>query len=192
MRLSRTLSQVSKKLDDIISTLLGNNAPDHKKLAEVYHLSHYLPYKWYDDRNDIYISDTSLGLIFEVMPLVGNSEAMQKELSNIFTQILPEESNIQIMFFASQNIRNDLLNYVYSWQNSFDTLQRLARRCAEFFDTLTSKIALVSLCFAGFSCVYEHKYSDFRISITHLFVSFIMFPHRKDFDNFFIFINLIY
>ena len=69
MRLSRTLSQVSKKLDDIISTLLENNAPDHKKLAKVYHLSHYLPYKWYDDRNDIYISDTSLGLIFEVMPL---------------------------------------------------------------------------------------------------------------------------
>ena len=69
MRLSRTLSQVSKKLDDIISTLLENNAPDHKKLAEVYHLSHYLPYKWYDDRNDLYISDTSLGLIFEVMPL---------------------------------------------------------------------------------------------------------------------------
>ena len=139
MRLSRTLSQVSKKLDDIISTLLENNAPDHKKLAEVYHLSHYLPYKWYDDRNDLYISDTSLGVIFEVMPLVGNSEAMQKELSNIFTQILPEESNIQIMFFASQNIRNNLLNYVYSRQNSSNTLQRLARRRAEFFDTLTQK-----------------------------------------------------
>ena len=160
------LSQISENLNGIISSLLEKKAPSHTNLGEIYHLSDYLPYKWYDERNEIYLTEDSLGIIFEVLPLVGNSEAMQKELSNIFTQILPEESSIQIMFFASQNIKDELDSYVKSREDSSETLYTLAKRRAEHLEKLSGK-----------SKLYPYVLRDFK-----LFIS-INLPFKRSFKE---------
>ena len=51
--------------------------------------------KWYDEEKEVYVSENDVGIIFGVYPLVGNSESMQKELSNIFTINTVENVNIE-------------------------------------------------------------------------------------------------
>lgn len=128
------LSEVKEKINRVISAILEKRERSYTELGEVYHLSEYLPYKWYEEENEIYISENDVGIIFGVYPLVGNSESMQKELSNIFTQILPEESNIQVMFLADKNIKEELDNYVKSREGSGETLEVLAERRAKHLE----------------------------------------------------------
>ena len=133
------MSTISEKIRGLLTRIFNGREPKLSDLGEAYHLSNFFPYKWYDEERDIYISDNGVGIIFEILPLVGNSESMQKELSNIFTQILPEESSIQVMLYADKNIKEDLDNYVASRTNSTETLYTLAKRRAEYLGSLAIK-----------------------------------------------------
>ena len=77
------LTKIKERINNLISTILEKKERSYKELGEVYHLSEYLPYKWYDEEKEVYVSENDVGIIFGVYPLVGNSESMQKELSNI-------------------------------------------------------------------------------------------------------------
>ncbi|GHT94275.1 hypothetical protein FACS1894122_10720 [Alphaproteobacteria bacterium] len=122
------------------------------QLGETYHLSDFLPYKWYDTESELFISDNNLGFMLETAPLVGNSESMQKELSNIFTQILPEDSSIQTMIFADKNIGGLLKQYIRSRDNSSETMQSLAMRRSEFLSKLAIKSPLSPYVLRDFKC----------------------------------------
>ncbi|MDR3155769.1 MAG: type IV secretion system protein TraC [Holosporaceae bacterium] len=122
------------------------------QLGETYHLSDFLPYKWYDVDSELFISDDHLGFMLETAPLVGNSESMQKELSNIFTQILPEDSSIQAMIFADKNIGGLLERYVRSRDISSETMQLLAIRRADFLSRLALKSHFSPYVLRDFRC----------------------------------------
>jgi conjugal transfer ATP-binding protein TraC len=122
------------------------------QLGESYHLSDFLPYKWYDIESELFISDNHLGFMLETAPLVGNSESMQKELSNIFTQILPEDSSIQTMIFADKNIGGLLEEYIRSRDNSSEIMQSLAIRRSEFLSKLAIKSFLSPYVLLDFKC----------------------------------------
>ena len=125
-----------EKVQGFLGVVLNGRSTTISDLGEVYHLSDFFPYKWYDETSGVYISDSGVGIIFDVWPLVGNSESMQKELSNIFTQILPEESSVQVMLYADKNIKSDLDMYVSFRQGSGHTLSTLAKRRAEYLGKL--------------------------------------------------------
>ena len=146
------LVEIGKKIDDIFSKVL---APKERKLSElekVYHLSDFLPYKWYDDETELFISEKQVGFVIETMPLVGNSESMQKELSNIFTQILPEESSIQTILYADKNIGKLLDEYIHTRDNSIPVMQTLAKRRAEHLSQLAIKSHLYPYVLRDFRC----------------------------------------
>ena len=67
---------------------------------------------------------------------MGNSESMQRELSSIFTQILPEESSLQIILYADKNIDDLLDDYVELRAKSSETMRRLAEKRAKFLSEL--------------------------------------------------------
>jgi len=79
------LENLGKKISDIFNGLADPKEKSLSSLGETHHLSNFLPYQWYDPESELFISEKHIGFILETAPLVGNSESMQKELSNIFT-----------------------------------------------------------------------------------------------------------
>jgi conjugal transfer ATP-binding protein TraC len=146
------LAFLGKKIDDIFSSIVEPKEKTLVQLGETYHLADFLPYKWYDIESELFVSENHLGFMLETAPLVGNSESMQKELSNIFTQILPEDSSIQALLFADKNINEFLEQYVRSRDNSSETMQSLAIRRAKFLNQLAIKSHLSPYVLRDFKC----------------------------------------
>lgn len=121
-------------------------------LGEVHHLSDFLPYEWYDPETGLFISEKSVGFILETAPLVGNNENMQKELSNIFTQILPEDSSLQALIYADKNVGDILEHYVKIREHSSEVVQALAYKRAEYLSKLAIKSHLFPYVLRDFKC----------------------------------------
>jgi conjugal transfer ATP-binding protein TraC len=143
---------IGEKISDFFNGVAESKEKTLTELGELYHLSDFLPYQWYDTESGLFISEKHLGFILETAPLVGNSEIMQKELSNIFTQILPEESSIQTMIYADKNIGGILQQYVETRDNSSEVIQALAVRRAKYLSRLAIKSHLTPYVLRDFKC----------------------------------------
>ena len=77
---------------------------------------------------------------------------MQKELSNIFTQILPEDSSLQAILYADKNIGGILERYVRARANATEVMQALAYRRAEYLSKLAVKSHLFPYILRNFRC----------------------------------------
>ncbi|MDR1235385.1 MAG: type IV secretion system protein TraC [Holosporaceae bacterium] len=144
--------RIGEKISDFFNGVAESKEKTLTELGELYHLSDFLPYQWYDTESELFISEKHLGFILETAPLVGNSEIMQKELSNIFTQILPEESSIQTMIYADKNIGGILQQYVETRDNSSEVIQALAVRRAKYLSRLAIKSHLTPYVLRDFKC----------------------------------------
>jgi conjugal transfer ATP-binding protein TraC len=67
-------------------------------------LSSLLPYEAYDPETQLFINKKSLGFILEVPPLTGASEETVQILSSIVTDLLPQETDLQFLLWASDKI----------------------------------------------------------------------------------------
>ena len=146
------LENLGKKISDIFNGVADPKKRSLSSLGEAYHLSDFLPYQWYDPESELFISEKHIGFILETAPLVGNSESMQKELSNIFTQILPEESSIQTMIYADKNIGDILGDYIETREDSSEVMQTLAIRRAKYLSKLAIKSHLTPYVLRDFKC----------------------------------------
>ena len=61
----------------------------YTQMANFFKMSDFLPYRSFDEDNQLFINQDSMGFVIETPPLVGSSEEMQKEVSNLFQQLLP-------------------------------------------------------------------------------------------------------
>lgn len=146
------LVNIGKKISDFFN---GIAMPNERKLSdfgELHHLSDFLPYEWFDPETGLFISEKSVGFILETAPLVGNNENMQKELSNIFTQILPEDSSLQAIILADKNIDDILERYIQIRENSSEVMQALAYRRAEYLSKLAVRSHLFPYVLRDFKC----------------------------------------
>jgi conjugal transfer ATP-binding protein TraC len=149
---SLNLEGLGRKISDVFSGLADPKEKTLADLEEAYHLSNFLPYQWYDTESELFISDKHVGFVLETLPLVGNSDSMQKELSNIFTQILPEESSIQTMIYADKNIGHILDQYIRARENSSEIMQTLAIRRTKYLSQLAIKSHLSPYVLRDFRC----------------------------------------
>ena len=149
------------KISEFFNGILDRKQKSFADLGEVHHLSDFLPYKWYDEESEVFVSEEHVGIIFEIAPLVGNSESMQKELSNIFTQILPEESSLEVMLYGDKNIDDLLKDYTESRRDSSDTMQILAMRRAAYLGGLAIRSHLFPYVLRDFKC-----YLSFSLTLT--------------------------
>ena len=123
---------IADAIINAVNSKLTSKCVNLSNLTESHHLSDYLVYKWYDDEYEIFLADEHVGFIIETAPLVGNSESMQNELSNIFTQVLPEGASIQTMLFADKNIGDILNRYSLLRKSSSDSLFFLAKKRTDY------------------------------------------------------------
>lgn len=145
-------ANIGQKISDFFN---GLTLPKEKQLSdfgEIHHLSDFLPYEWYDPETCLFISKNSVGFILETAPLVGNNENMQKELSNIFTQILPEDSSLQALIYADKNIGDILERYTKIRENSSEVMQVLAYKRVEYLSKLAIKSHLFPYVLRDFKC----------------------------------------
>jgi len=145
-------ANIGQKISDFFYGFMSPKERSFSDLGEVHHLSDFLPYEWYDPETGLFISEKSVGFILETAPLVGNNENMQKELSNIFTQILPEDSSLQALIYADKNIGDILEHYVKIREHSSEVVQALAYKRAEYLSKLAIKSHLFPYVLRDFKC----------------------------------------
>lgn len=145
-------TSIGQKISDFFNGLASPKERNFSDFGEIHHLSNFLPYEWYDPETGLFISKKSVGFILETAPLVGNNENMQKELSNIFTQILPEDSSLQSLIYADKNIGDILDMYTKIRENSPEVTQVLAYKRVEYLSKLAIKSHLFPYVLRDFKC----------------------------------------
>jgi conjugal transfer ATP-binding protein TraC len=104
-----------QNLGQKISQLLGDNtdSTDASSQFTGQPISSFLPYEIYDEENEIFINKSSIGFAIEMLPLVGSDSAAQKDINNLFDEMLEEGESIQCLLWADNRI-DSLLDF---WEN---------------------------------------------------------------------------
>lgn len=69
-----------------------------------YRLSDLLPYRYWDETKEIYAGEKSVGIMLEVIPLLGADEGMGRILAELFNDGLPAGAKLQVTTWASPKI----------------------------------------------------------------------------------------
>lgn len=97
--ISNTLSEVSQ--------WFAPEGPPPDSLRERFQapqLSALLPYRTWDESKGLYQTNSTMGFVLEVVPLIGASDITNKMLGELFTQSVPQGAYVQIISVASPKI----------------------------------------------------------------------------------------
>ena len=61
-----------------------------------------LPYRYYDDRNEIFVNAGSAGFIMEAAPLPGANEQVMAALDDMLRKKLPRQTPVTVIMLASK------------------------------------------------------------------------------------------
>lgn len=111
------------------------------------------PYDNYDEQHSLFLNDEGVGFVIEVPPLLGASEEIQKELSNLFINFLPEESGIQFMLWADPNIDPKCNQYYQECIDQGDIYTHLAKQRIDYLKSLVPGSNLNPYTLRNFRCV---------------------------------------
>lgn len=99
-----------------------------------YHtISSLLPYRLYDDKNDIYINENSISFIIEIFPIVGGDIQTSNLLTQLITDGLPEDCYITFFNWASPNVKNFLNRWFVPREKVGDLYKKQAQERTKFF-----------------------------------------------------------
>lgn len=92
--------------DALLSGLFGDaRQADHARPSFALDmLSHWLPYRVYDEGPGLYRNAHSKGFVLEVTPLIGADERTGEILGQFFSESLPQGACLQVLNFASPRI----------------------------------------------------------------------------------------
>lgn len=100
--------------------------------------SDLLPYQYYDKENNLFINKGSnIGFLLELTPIVGVTEAIFKQLSLLFDEFLPENSFLQFMLIAGNNIDDITDGWLGAFKDADDVLKDLAARRVKHLKSMT-------------------------------------------------------
>lgn len=129
-----------------------------QQISAFYKICDLLPYDAYDPKTKLFYNQASVGFVIETAPLVGASEAMQKEVANLFALALPEESALQVMLCADPHI-GDLLSFYENARQKINapnlqsrTLQAMATQRADYLKSFAYHSPFRPYCLRNFRC----------------------------------------
>lgn len=94
-----------------------------------------LPYRTYDDKDELFYNANSYGFLLEISPLVGADAAAVNLLTGMLTEALPAHCSVQLLTYGSPKI-GDLLNFWYEPRHKVGGLyQTIGKRRAEMFSS---------------------------------------------------------
>lgn len=136
-KLSRLGEKAFRKLGDEDYGVKGKShfAEAWEQMASFHRFCDLLPYEGYDESSGLFLNEETIGFVLEATPLVGSSLNLQKELSNLFQGILPEESGIQFLMWADPHIGDKCEDYSKSREGSGEILEAMALERSEYLKT---------------------------------------------------------
>lgn len=98
---------------EIISSLLGEKdttAETKAKIADLDypHIRDLIPFRFYDEDNNLFVNSDSVGFIIEAQPLIGANENLVSGLTRMLQNNLPREHHLQVTMLGSQAIQEKL------------------------------------------------------------------------------------
>ena len=113
--------------------LEGSQKTEIESLFDVYSLAKYLPDDMYDEENNIYVYGKASHIMFECTTLLGSSEETVDILSSILTDVLPVDSHLQVILWASPKIGHLIDEMERQRSLGGELLKSLASARAEFY-----------------------------------------------------------
>lgn len=151
-----------------------------KILAGTFALDDYLSYRYFDEENNLFLSDgNACGFMLEISPIVGVDDSVHKNLSHFFNDELPEYSYLQFLLVASHDVEDILSHWQEARTNSSPLLDKITKRRKEFvreratsFGVSDGRIARDYRIFVSFSQIIDTK-NNTKSGITGFRDSFI-------------------
>lgn len=105
-------------------------------------ISDFLPYESFDSETSIFYNKKSIGFILEASPLVGANEEIVSILTSLITDVLPNNTDLQVILWGSPKIGEIVDAFQYERSKSGSMYEWLAQKRSEFlkkgaFDSLT-------------------------------------------------------
>jgi conjugal transfer ATP-binding protein TraC len=97
-------------------------------------LAKFFPYVAYDEAHELFINKNSVGMIFAASPLLGSSEEIEKQFTDLFQNVLPKGANIQFLLLASPRISPLLKIWEQARWDQGELYQQLAKRRRKFLE----------------------------------------------------------
>ena len=97
-------------------------------------LSKFFPYVAYDEENELFVNKNSVGMVFIGAPLLGSSEEIEKQFTDLFKSVLPPDSNIQFLLLASPKISPLLTSWAEVRANKSELFNRLTKKRQKFLE----------------------------------------------------------
>lgn len=104
--------------------------------------SSFLPYIAFDEDNELFINKNSIGFVIETTPMLGASEEIEQQLTNLFQHTLPKGSNIQFLLLASPRIAPILSIWEQARLAQNELFQKLASKRRQFLEKMASDMNL--------------------------------------------------
>ena len=104
-------------------------------------LSHELLYEYCDDDSGIFFSTGSLGCWFEIDPIVGSNDSIEKNMTMFFGDELPDGGYLQFLIVASHNIADILDRWEKGRRSANIALKRLTNYRKHFIEELAANFA---------------------------------------------------
>jgi len=133
LKLNNATSALLETVRDELGLSESQQTKAIEALFEAYSLSHYLPDELYDPEADIYPYKQASHMMFECSTLIGASEETVTLLTSILTDILPPDSVLHALFWASPKIGPMIDEMERQRSQGSEVLKALAKRRAEFY-----------------------------------------------------------
>jgi conjugal transfer ATP-binding protein TraC len=101
-------------------------------------LSHSLLYEYCDDESGVFFNKGSIGCWFEIAPIVGSNDSIEKNLTLFFADELPEGGYLQFLIVASHDVSNILDMWEKGRKHGSEELKRLTAYRRHFIEGLAS------------------------------------------------------
>ncbi|MGB0906891.1 MAG: TraC family protein [Maricaulaceae bacterium] len=101
--------------DFVDAKLFGGHIPRQDLIAvhSPAQVTDCLPYRSYDDDKEIFYNEESVGVVFEIQPLLGVDERIYNMLNSVLSRSVPNALNLQLMTYSSPKIGTVLDHFGY-------------------------------------------------------------------------------
>ena len=125
-------NKIAHLFGDRIKFGVGDSYGKNSDLFNYAKLTSLLPYEAYDAATQLYFNKRSSGFILEALPLTSANEEMVNILASIVTDILPPNTDLQFLLWASSKIGVILDDFEQQRSNQGEVFEWLARKRTEF------------------------------------------------------------
>ena len=121
-------------------------------------LSDYIPYRYFDEDNGIFVNDLGIaGFMLEISPVVGFDNAIHRNLQHFFNREMPQDSYMQFLLVASNDVE-DVLNL---WERDVVSDKPLIRKMNQKIKDFTRERA------TNFGSSDGRMARDYRIFVSY-------------------------